>query len=223
MVPLEAAARGVSWSAACAWPAGSSVRRVVGSRSPCSGSRDLRRDRRPAAISTAVSPTSRASRSRRVVAPRRSSRACSAASATSPARRPCSARWPSTYSPSSSGERSRSCRFRQRHPPCRPGGARTAANGSVGRGPAGHARRDPPPARPPCGADPPLCVAGFGLSMIVFGLSTSFVISFIALFMSGVTDGVSVIIRNTVLRVLSPEAHSRPGRGRELGLRRRIE
>ena len=51
-----------------------------------------------------------------------------------------------------------------------------------------------------------LCVAGFGLSMIVFGLSTSIVISFIALFMSGVTDGVSVIIRNTVLRVLSPEA-----------------
>ena len=51
-----------------------------------------------------------------------------------------------------------------------------------------------------------LCVAGFGLSMIVFGLSTSIVISLIALFMSGVTDGVSVIIRNTVLRVLSPEA-----------------
>jgi MFS family permease len=51
-----------------------------------------------------------------------------------------------------------------------------------------------------------LCVAGFGLSMIVFGSSTSLVISLVALFMSGVTDGVSMIIRNTVLRVLSPEA-----------------
>jgi MFS family permease len=51
-----------------------------------------------------------------------------------------------------------------------------------------------------------LCVAGFGLSMIVFGLSTSIVISLLALFVSGVTDGVSMIIRNTILRVLSPEA-----------------
>jgi MFS family permease len=50
-----------------------------------------------------------------------------------------------------------------------------------------------------------LCVAGFGVSMIVFGLSTSFVISLIALFFSGVTDGISVVIRNTILRVLSPE------------------
>ncbi|MEA2538404.1 MAG: hypothetical protein QOF11_2638 [Chloroflexota bacterium] len=50
-----------------------------------------------------------------------------------------------------------------------------------------------------------LCVAGFGLSMIVFGLSTSFVLSLAALFVSGLTDGVSVIIRWTILRVLSPE------------------
>ena len=50
-----------------------------------------------------------------------------------------------------------------------------------------------------------LCVAGFGLSMIVFGASTSIIISFIALFMSGVTDGISMIIRSTILRVLSPE------------------
>ncbi len=51
-----------------------------------------------------------------------------------------------------------------------------------------------------------LCVAGFGLSMIVFGLSTSIVISLVALLMSGITDGYSVIIRWTILRVLSPEA-----------------
>jgi MFS family permease len=51
-----------------------------------------------------------------------------------------------------------------------------------------------------------ICVAGFGLSMIVFGASTIFALSLVALFFAGVTDGVSVIIRNTILRVLSPEA-----------------
>ena len=51
-----------------------------------------------------------------------------------------------------------------------------------------------------------VCVAGFGVSMIVFGLSTVFVVSLVALFVSGVTDGVSMIIRNTILRVLSPES-----------------
>ena len=50
-----------------------------------------------------------------------------------------------------------------------------------------------------------LCVAGFGTSMIVFGSSTIFALSLVALFVAGVTDGVSVIIRSTILRVLSPE------------------
>ena len=40
-----------------------------------------------------------------------------------------------------------------------------------------------------------ISVAGFGVSMIVFGLSTTFVLSMFALFMSGVTDGLSMIIR----------------------------
>jgi MFS family permease len=50
-----------------------------------------------------------------------------------------------------------------------------------------------------------VCVAGFGVSMIVFGSSTIFAVSLVALFFAGVTDGVSMIIRNTILRVLSPE------------------
>ena len=49
------------------------------------------------------------------------------------------------------------------------------------------------------------CVGGFGLSMIVFGSSTVFAVSLAALFFAGVTDGVSMIIRSTILRVLSPE------------------
>jgi MFS family permease len=62
--------------------------------------------------------------------------------------------------------------------------------------------------RPPsrhAGATLLICVAGFGLSMIVFGLSTSFPLSLAALFLSGVTDGISMVIRLTILRVLSPE------------------
>ena len=50
------------------------------------------------------------------------------------------------------------------------------------------------------------CVAIFGVSMIVFGLSTDFVLSLAALFVAGLADGVSVVIRIVILRVESPEA-----------------
>ena len=49
-------------------------------------------------------------------------------------------------------------------------------------------------------------VALFGVSMVVFGLSTSFALSLVALFVAGLADGVSVVIRLVVLRVESPEA-----------------
>jgi hypothetical protein len=48
-------------------------------------------------------------------------------------------------------------------------------------------------------------VAAFGVSMLVFGLSTIFALSLAALFVSGVADGVSVVIRSVILRVESPE------------------
>jgi MFS family permease len=47
-------------------------------------------------------------------------------------------------------------------------------------------------------------VAGFGICIIVFALSKSFVLSFAALFISGLFDGVSVIIRGTVLQLFVP-------------------
>lgn len=50
-----------------------------------------------------------------------------------------------------------------------------------------------------------LAVAGFGLSMIVFALSTNFWISLLALAFSGAFDGVSVVIRRSILRILSPD------------------
>jgi MFS family permease len=63
--------------------------------------------------------------------------------------------------------------------------------------------------RPPSGKAGPillLCVAGFGVSMLVFGLSTILWLSMLALFVSGVTDGVSVIIRNSIVRLFTPDA-----------------
>ncbi len=51
-----------------------------------------------------------------------------------------------------------------------------------------------------------ICVAIFGVSMLVFGLSTSFVLSLAALFVAGLADGVSVVIRIVIVRVESPEA-----------------
>ncbi len=48
-------------------------------------------------------------------------------------------------------------------------------------------------------------VAGFGASMIVFALSKSFILSFAMLFISGVFDSVSVIIRSTTLQLTMPD------------------
>ncbi|KEZ92716.1 MFS transporter [Nonlabens ulvanivorans] len=50
-----------------------------------------------------------------------------------------------------------------------------------------------------------MAVFGFGVCIIVFGLSTSFWISVIALFFSGVTDGVSMVIRQTILQLKTPD------------------
>src|SRR5687767_10293239 len=50
-----------------------------------------------------------------------------------------------------------------------------------------------------------LCVVGFGLSVIVFALSTNFYLSLVALAFSGVFDGISVVIRRAILRLHSPE------------------
>tara|TARA_R100000935_G_scaffold15513_1_gene31093 strand:- start:1250 stop:2518 length:1269 start_codon:yes stop_codon:yes gene_type:complete len=48
-------------------------------------------------------------------------------------------------------------------------------------------------------------IFGFGLCMIVFGLSTWFWLSVMALFLSGVTDGISMIIRQTILQLKTPD------------------
>ena len=48
-------------------------------------------------------------------------------------------------------------------------------------------------------------IFGFGICIIVFGVSSIFWISVIALFFSGVTDGVSMVIRQTILQLKTPD------------------
>jgi MFS family permease len=50
-----------------------------------------------------------------------------------------------------------------------------------------------------------VAVFGFGLSIIAFGLSSVFWISVMALFLSGVFDGVSMVIRQTILQLKTPD------------------
>ena len=47
-------------------------------------------------------------------------------------------------------------------------------------------------------------VAVFGVCMIVFGLSTSFVLSLLALMISGGADMVSVVVRQTLVQIDTP-------------------
>jgi MFS family permease len=48
-------------------------------------------------------------------------------------------------------------------------------------------------------------VAGFGLCIICFGLSTWYTISFLALMCSGLLDGISVVIRGTIVQLKTPD------------------
>lgn len=50
-----------------------------------------------------------------------------------------------------------------------------------------------------------LAVFAFGICIIAFGISTSFWLSVVALFLSGAVDGVSMIIRQTILQLKTPD------------------
>jgi MFS family permease len=49
-------------------------------------------------------------------------------------------------------------------------------------------------------------VAGFGLCIIGFGLATSFWLAFGLLLVSGICDGISVVLRHTILQLATPDA-----------------
>jgi MFS family permease len=50
-----------------------------------------------------------------------------------------------------------------------------------------------------------LAVAGFGLCIIIFGLSDVYLISFLALLCSGIFDGISMIVRGTIFQLTTPD------------------
>ncbi|TGD59630.1 MFS transporter [Flavobacterium humi] len=50
-----------------------------------------------------------------------------------------------------------------------------------------------------------LAVLVFGVCIIIFGLSANFWVSVAALFLSGVADGISVVIRSTILQLYTPD------------------
>ncbi|HRN74000.1 MAG TPA: MFS transporter [Ginsengibacter sp.] len=50
-----------------------------------------------------------------------------------------------------------------------------------------------------------IAVAGFGVCILIFGLSNIFVLSFMALMISGMLDGVSVVIRGTITQLMTPD------------------
>jgi len=50
-----------------------------------------------------------------------------------------------------------------------------------------------------------IAVAGFGICIIFFGLSKLYLISFIALMISGMVDGISVVVRGTIMQLKTPD------------------
>ena len=50
-----------------------------------------------------------------------------------------------------------------------------------------------------------LAITGFGISILVFAFSKNFWLSMTALFFSGVFDGINVVIRRSIIRLLSPD------------------
>jgi MFS family permease len=50
-----------------------------------------------------------------------------------------------------------------------------------------------------------LAVAGFGLATVLFGLSAVFPVTLLALVLTGATDGLSTIIRNTIRQIQTPD------------------
>lgn len=50
-----------------------------------------------------------------------------------------------------------------------------------------------------------IAVSGFGICVIIFGLSKWFLLSFVALMISGMLDGISVVIRGTIMQLRTPD------------------
>ena len=169
-----------------------------------------RHGRRPSA------PRPRASRS--------ASRCCSPASPISGAIRSSSARSRSTCSRSSWAACSRCCRCSRAtcSTPDRGGSACCAPSPGVGALIAAIVLTHWQP-RQHVGRIMFGAVAIYGIAIIVFALSQSFVLSMVALAALGAADMVSVVIRMTLIQLADAGRHARPGQRGELAVRDRVE
>lgn len=61
------------------------------------------------------------------------------------------------------------------------------------------------PARKNQGKKLLLAVGGFGICIIIFGISKVFLLSFAALMISGMLDGISVVVRGTITQLKTPD------------------
>ncbi|HEY5367951.1 MAG TPA: MFS transporter [Hanamia sp.] len=50
-----------------------------------------------------------------------------------------------------------------------------------------------------------LAVGGFGICILIFGISKIFLLSFAALMVSGMLDGISVVVRGTITQLMTPD------------------
>jgi len=50
-----------------------------------------------------------------------------------------------------------------------------------------------------------LAVGGFGICILIFGISKIFLLSFTALMVSGMLDGISVVVRGTITQLMTPD------------------
>jgi MFS family permease len=50
-----------------------------------------------------------------------------------------------------------------------------------------------------------IAVSGFGICIIIFALSRLYLLSFLALMISGILDGISVVIRGTIMQLKTPD------------------
>ena len=66
-----------------------------------------------------------------------------------------------------------------------------------------YATKHPPIAK--AGRNLLFTVAGFGISILIFGFSKNFLLSLAALALSGIFDGISMVIRRSMVRLLSPD------------------
>ena len=79
------------------------------------------------------------------------------------------------------------------------------------------------PIRKNAGARMLICVAIFGASTVLFGISRSLVVSLAALFIVGASDMVSVVIRSSVLQLATPGGDARTRERGQFALRWRVE